>query len=78
MNKFDLVLTDQSMPELTGAELARELLALRPDLPIIIMTGYSDEINEGSATRLGIRGFMTKPLASNTLVEMILNLLSKK
>lgn len=78
MNKFDLVLTDQSMPELTGAELARELLALRPDLPIIIMTGYSDEINEESATRLGIRGFMTKPLASNTLIEMILNLLSKK
>ena len=75
IEKFDLVLTDQSMPELTGAELAQELLSLRPDLPIIIMTGYSDDINEERATRMGIRGYMTKPLESNQLIQMITGLL---
>jgi CheY-like chemotaxis protein len=74
IEKFDLVLTDQSMPELTGTELAQELHSLRPDLPIIIMTGYSDDINEEKATRLGIRGFMTKPLESSQLIQMITRL----
>jgi PAS domain S-box-containing protein len=58
---FDLVITDQTMPEMTGAELARRLLAISPDLAVIICTGYSDLISEEDVYELGIRGFIMKP-----------------
>ena len=59
---FDLVITDMTMPDMTGADLAREILRLRPDTPIILCTGYSELIDEEVALKIGIRRFLMKPL----------------
>jgi len=59
---FDLVITDMTMPDMTGAELAREILRFRPETPIILCTGYSELISEEEALRMGIRRFLMKPL----------------
>jgi CheY-like chemotaxis protein len=64
---FDLVITDQTMPEMAGDELARELLKIRPDLPIILCTGYSGTISEADARKIGIRAYLMKPLARHDL-----------
>ncbi|MEJ2034325.1 MAG: response regulator [Deltaproteobacteria bacterium] len=59
--RFDLVITDQTMPELTGAELSEGLLEIRPGIPIILATGHSELIDEQQAKDLGIREFVMKP-----------------
>ncbi len=59
---FDLVLTDMTMPRLSGDKLARELLAIRPDIPIIVLTGFSERINKQKATAMGIKGLLKKPI----------------
>jgi CheY-like chemotaxis protein len=69
--KFDLVITDMVMPGMTGDELARQLLQLRPDLPIILCTGYSENITEAKAKELGIKGFALKPLVMEELARLI-------
>ncbi len=68
---FDLVITDMTMPHMTGAELAREMLSLRPDLPIIMLTGYSETIDEEKASRIGITTFMLKPMKKNILAQTV-------
>jgi CheY-like chemotaxis protein len=60
---FDVVITDQTMPGLTGDQLARELLALRPEVPIIVCTGFSPTLTEEKARALGIRTYLRKPLS---------------
>jgi PAS domain S-box-containing protein len=59
---YDLVILDQTMPNLTGLRLAGQLLEVRTDLPIILYTGYSEEVCEQAATAAGIRAFVQKPL----------------
>ena len=59
---FDLVITDMTMPQMTGEELARQLLAIRPSLPIILCTGYSQKISPEEARQLGICDYLMKPL----------------
>jgi PAS domain S-box-containing protein len=59
---FDLVITDMTMPEMTGDILAMEIMSIRPDIPIIICTGYSERLSEESAEAMGIRGFILKPI----------------
>lgn len=59
---FDLVITDQAMPDLSGYELSTELLKIRPELPIILCTGFSKKVNRKKALELGIREFVYKPL----------------
>ncbi len=76
-NEFDVVITDQTMPDMTGADLARLMLQIRPDIPIILCTGYSNLIDEHSAKALGIREFALKPLTRNVLAELIRNVLQK-
>ncbi len=61
-DRFDLVLTDQTMPRMAGTELAKKMLALRPDLPILLCTGYSPRVSAEEARRIGIRDFLMKPL----------------
>lgn len=73
---FDLVITDMTMPGLTGKELARELLAVRPDIPIILSTGFSEHINEQQAKVTGIRGYIMKPYATSSLNSMIRSVLA--
>jgi PAS domain S-box-containing protein len=68
---FDLVITDQTMPHMTGQELAQELLRIRPDLPIILCTGFSEVIHEAEARGLGIREFMMKPFSIKQMTESI-------
>jgi len=75
---FDLVVTDMTMPSLTGEKLAKEMLSIRPDVPIILCTGYSEAIDETSAKDLGIKAFIMKPLTSNNLAATIREILDKQ
>ncbi|MGV1100601.1 ATP-binding protein [Thiovibrio sp. JS02] len=68
---FDLVITDQTMPELTGARLAQKILAMRPRLPIILATGFSESIDENQAADLGIAAFLMKPFARSELIRTL-------
>ncbi len=69
--KFDLVITDLTMPHLTGVELAREMLKMRPDIPIILASGFSDSITPERARDLGIQEYLMKPMALRQLGEAI-------
>ncbi len=68
---FDLVITDQTMPDMTGAELATRMMQIRPDIPIILCTGYSNLIDEESAKNLGIKEFAFKPLTKEGIAGLI-------
>jgi two-component system cell cycle sensor histidine kinase/response regulator CckA len=59
---YDLVVTDQTMPNMTGAELAQSIMRLRPDMPVILCTGYSDTVTAEQARAIGIKAFLMKPL----------------
>ena len=72
---FDLVITDQTMPEMTGIDLARSILRIRPGMPIILCTGYSSQVSEESAKSHGIAGFAMKPLARKDLAVLIRKIL---
>ncbi len=64
---FDLVITDMTMPGMTGAQLSREILKIKPGFPIILCTGFSELISEGEAKAMGIRRFLMKPVFLGTL-----------
>ncbi len=68
---FDLVITDQTMPGLTGVDIAREMLQIRPELPIILCTGYSSTVSAEKARTLGIKGFVQKPLTEKDIATAI-------
>ncbi len=73
---FDLMITDQTMPNLTGGELAAQVLHIREDLPIILCTGFSESISPETAAEIGIRRYLNKPIALKTLartVRLVLN-----
>jgi PAS domain S-box-containing protein len=74
---FDVVITDQTMPKITGEELARELLRLRPDLPIILCTGFSHTMTEEKAKAMGVRAYLTKPLARRDIAQAIRRVLGQ-
>ena len=74
---FDLVITDMTMPQLTGLDLTRELLHDQPDLPVILCTGFSEKINDEKAKSLGIKGLLMKPFILRDLAEMIRKVLDK-
>ncbi len=61
--RFDLVVTDQTMPNLSGMELSRRLLAIRPDLPILLFTGLGDGLQESATQAIGIRSILKKPMS---------------
>ena len=64
---FDLVITDQTMPHMTGEALACELRRIRPDIPIILCTGFSHTIDAEKAQAQGINAFLMKPLVARDL-----------
>ena len=70
-DRFDLVVTDQTMPEITGDKLARKILTLRPDIPVILCSGYTETMNLERAKAAGIREFIVKPLSIDKLSETI-------
>ena len=77
-HRFDLVITDFTMPKLTGAKLAEELLRIRPGLPIIISTGFSDRINPELAREMGIKSFVYKPLSAKEMARVIRQALARE
>jgi CheY-like chemotaxis protein len=68
---FDLIITDQTMPHMTGVELAREMIGIRGDIPIILATGFSRRVDAGSARAAGIRAFVMKPLTRSEIAHAI-------
>lgn len=70
-HRFDLVITDMTMPNMTGDKLAQELLGIRPEIPIIICTGFSEHITEEKAKAMGIREFVMKPLDMKEIARVI-------
>ena len=74
--QFDVVLTDQTMPALTGFDLAQRVKEIRPDIPIIICTGYSSILSEEKAKASGIQGFAMKPLAIKDISILLHNVLN--
>jgi PAS domain S-box-containing protein len=75
---FDLVLTDQTMPNMTGVEFAGELMALRKDIPVILFTGFSETIDEEKAKSMGIVELIMKPLVMREMAEKIRNILDNR
>ncbi|MBF0609656.1 MAG: PAS domain S-box protein [Magnetococcales bacterium] len=76
--KFNLVITDQTMPEMTGLELVQRLLTIQPKLPIILCTGYSREVNEVTARGYGIHTFLKKPVELAKLNEALREILGDR
>ena len=73
--KFDLVVTDQTMPYLTGLDLAKKMLKIRPDIPIIMLTGHSDLVDEQRAKAAGIAKFLMKPISQKELAQTMQEIL---
>jgi CheY-like chemotaxis protein len=75
---FDLVILDQTMPRMSGMEVAQQLLGLRPDLPVILYTGYNDEITEEQVIAAGVRALVSKPVDTAALHRLVERLLSTR
>jgi signal transduction histidine kinase/CheY-like chemotaxis protein len=75
---FDLVITDQTMPDLTGIELAKRMLKVRGDVPIILFTGYSESVSPETAREAGIREFVMKPIAKQDVAQTVRRVLDGK
>ncbi len=70
-NRFDVVLTDQTMQNMTGIELAEEIIRIRPTMPVILATGFSDTVSLERAKNIGIREYLTKPITEEQLNKAI-------
>ncbi len=70
-DQFDLVITDQTMPHLTGENLAKEMISIQKDIPIILSTGYSSKIDETKTEKTGIRAVLMKPTQMKELADCI-------
>ncbi len=68
---FDLIITDQTMPNMTGDVLAQKCLQIKPDIPIILCTGYSEKVSDEKVRELGIRAFIMKPVNRREIGETI-------
>ncbi len=75
-DRFDLVITDLTMPHMTGKDLAKELVSVRSDIPVILTTGFSDTINSENARNNGIKELLPKPVNGRKLAEAIKKILS--
>lgn len=73
--EIDLLITDYSMPSMTGMELAEKVLSIRPEMPIILMTGYSAHIDGELAMKGGVKGFLKKPMTQEVMLEKVNQLL---
>lgn len=77
-DSFDLFITDQTMPDITGEELAKAVLGIKPSLPIILCTGHSDIISKKEAIAIGISKYICKPLKENELLNSVQEVLGKQ
>ena len=76
-DRFDLVITDLNMPHLSGDRLAKQMIEIRPDLPIILCTGFSDHLTEQDLSLAGIRAVTLKPVLRADLAKLIRDVLGK-
>ena len=76
--RFDLVITDQTMPNMTGTELAQKLMGIRSDIPIILFTGFSEVITEEKAKSIGIREYVMKPVVKTEIARTIRRVLDQE
>jgi nitrogen-specific signal transduction histidine kinase/ActR/RegA family two-component response regulator len=76
-NDFDLVITDMTMPNMTGDELSIELMKIRPDIPIILCTGYNKKISDKIALKIGIKAFAYKPMVQIDLTKTVRKVLDE-
>ena len=72
---FDLVITDMAMPDMTGEQVARQLMKIRPGIPVILCTGFSETMTVAKALETGFKGFLTKPIARSDLAVMVRQIL---
>jgi CheY-like chemotaxis protein len=77
-NQFDLVITDMTMPDMTGDRLAQKIIAVRKDVPVILCTGYSDHITEEKVTSIGIKELLMKPLEMKVFAHTIRKILDSR
>jgi CheY-like chemotaxis protein len=70
-DNFDIVVTDMTMPHMTGLELIKQIYVIRPGMPVVLCTGFSELINEERAQALGIRKFLTKPVLRSDLAKAV-------
>lgn len=76
--RFDLVITDMTMPNMTGAALAKEMMKIRPDIPIILTTGFSERITEEEANKIGFQTFLMKPVSLPDLAQAVKRIMDGK
>lgn len=76
--EFDLVITDMGMPEMTGLELAKIIIKLKPDIPVIMCTGYSDKVSADNYSKKGFAGFIAKPFNAEQLVREVRRVMKRK
>ncbi|MDM8515202.1 ATP-binding protein, partial [Desulfobacterales bacterium HSG16] len=76
-NEFDLVITDMTMPYMTGDQLARKLISIKPDLPIIICTGFSEELSLNRIDTIGIKGLLMKPVVKSEMAQIVRKVLDE-
>ena len=76
--RFDLVITDTTMPHMPGDILAQKIMEIRPDIPVIICTGHSKRISREKAKQMGIKGFLMKPLVMRDLASTVRRVLDEK
>jgi CheY-like chemotaxis protein len=74
---FDLVITDMTMPHMTGTDLAREILVIRPDTPLILCTGYSENVDDSTIKLLGIKKLLIKPISMRNLAVAVSTVLDE-
>ncbi len=77
-SEFDLIITDYTMPHMVGTDLAKEMMRIRRDIPIILCTGFSERISKEDASEIGIKGFAIKPLDRKQLAELVRSVLDEK
>ena len=75
---FDLVITDQTMPAMRGETLVRALRRIRPDIPVILCTGYSGLIDAGQAAALGIDALLMKPVETETFTHTVQEVFARR
>ena len=76
-NKFDLVITDMEMPGMGGTQLAKKILEIRPDIPIILCSGYSEKLDKEKSKLLNIKAFIDKPILIKNLTEKVREILNQ-
>jgi len=74
---FQLVITDMIMPGMSGSELTKNLLQIKPDLPVVLCTGFSDAVSDARAKQVGFRGYLLKPIDMREMARAVRNALTE-